>query len=206
MNYIDLSHTFKGQLDVFPGDSPAKLEQVSFFEKDGYNSFYVQTGMHVGTHMDAPFHMLPEGKKLTEFPPEKFIGRGRLIQEQNDSKKIDVDLLKGKDIREGDIVLVDTGHYKKFGTADYYKSYPEITIAFADYIISKKVKILALDFPSPDGFPYKIHKALFENEILIIENLTNLATLHAHGKFKITALPAKFEAAGAPVRVVAELL
>lgn len=193
-------------MEVFPGDGAAKLEQVSFLGKDGYNSFYVQTGMHVGTHMDAPFHMLPEGKKLTDFPPEKFIGRGRLIQKQHGFKENDIDLLKRKDIREGDIVLVDTGHYKKFGTADYYKSYPEITMAFADYIIGSKVKILALDFPSPDGFPYKIHKALFENEILIIENLANLAALHAYDKFNIIALPAKFEAAGAPVRVIAEPL
>ncbi len=63
MKYIDLTHTFKAKMPVFPGDAETKLEQVSFFDKDGYNSFRVDTGMHVGTHMDAPFHMLENGKK-----------------------------------------------------------------------------------------------------------------------------------------------
>lgn len=120
MSYVDLSHTFTGEMPVFPGDSLAKLEQVSFFEKQGYNSFFVKTGMHVGTHIDAPFHMLPKGKKLSAFPPEKFIGKGHLVKKTHGVNEIGMDLLVGRTINEGDIVLVDTGHYKKFGTADYY--------------------------------------------------------------------------------------
>jgi len=205
MKYIDLTHTFKSEMPVFPGDSKIKLEQVSFFEKDGYNSFRVETGMHVGTHMDAPYHMLANGKKLSEFPPEKFIGKGHLIQKTHDFKQIDTNLLMNHDIQKGDIVLVNTNHYKKFGTKEYYESYSEITMAFADYIIACGVKILALDFPSPDTFPYEIHKALFENDILIIENLTNLSELSKYSNFNVIALPAKFEAAGSPVRVVAQV-
>lgn len=205
MKYIDLTHTFKKTMPVFPGDHKAKLEQVAFFEKDGYNSFYVNTGMHVGTHMDAPFHMLADGKKLSEFQPDKFIGRGHVIKTDS-FKDIDKVLLMNHDIQKGDIVLVHTGHDKKFGTQEYYKSYPEITMAFAEYIVGAGVKILGLDFPSPDGFPYEIHKVLFENDILIIENLANLSELLPHSDFNIIALPAKFEAAGALVRVIAQVL
>ena len=205
MKYIDLTHTFKEKMPVFPGDVNAKLEQVSFFEKDGYNSFRVDTGMHVGTHMDAPFHMLAEGKKLSDFCPDKFIGRGQIIKASL-SEDIDLGLLKNHDIQKGDIVLVHTGHDKKFGTEEYYKSYPEISMAFAEYLVSVGIKILGLDFPSPDGFPYNIHKLLFKNDILIIENLTNLSKLSKYANFNIIALPAKFEAAGAPVRVIAQIL
>ncbi|RLD65552.1 MAG: cyclase family protein [Bacteroidetes bacterium] len=205
MKYIDLTHTFKKTMPVFPGDTEAKLEQVAFFEKNSYNSFHVQTGMHVGTHMDAPFHMLAEGKKLSEFNPDKFIGRGKII-DTGVSKDIDVNLLKNHDIQNGDIVLVHTGHDQKFGTEEYYKSYPEISMAFAEYLVNAGIKILGLDFPSPDGFPYHIHKLLFKNDILIIENLTNLSELLPYSNFNIIALPAKFEAAGAPVRVIAQIL
>ncbi len=206
MKYIDLTHTFNTEMPVFPGDAEAKLKQVSFFEKEGYNSFRVNTGMHVGTHIDAPFHMRADGKKLSEFPPEKFMGKGHLVQKIHDFKEIDMDLLMSHNIQQDDIVLVNTGHYKKFGTEEYYKSYSEITMAFADYLIGSGVKILGLDFPSPDGFPYKIHKVLFENDILIIENLTNLDELAKYPNFNIIALPAKFETAGAPVRVVAQII
>ncbi len=205
MRYIDLTHTFKTKMPVFPGDHKAKLEQVAFFEKDGYNSFYVNTGMHVGTHMDAPFHMLAAGKKLSEFQPDKFIGKGHVLNVQN-FKEIDIDLLMNHDINEGDIVLVHTGHDQTFGTKEYYTSYPIITMAFAEYIVGSGVKIIGFDTPSPDGFPYDIHKLLFKNDILIIENLTNLSELLPYSDFNIIALPAKFEAAGAPVRVVAKVL
>ncbi len=152
------------------------------------------------------FTCLKMEKKLSEFPAEKFIGKGHLIQKNHDFKQIDMDLLMNHNIKEGDIVIVDTGHYKKFGTEEYYKSYPEITMAFANYIIGSGVKILALDFPSPDAFPYEIHKVLFKNEILIIENITNLSELSGYDNFNVIALPAKFEAAGSPVRVIAQIL
>ena len=205
MKYIDLTHAFTAQMPIFPGDVDAKLEQVSFFEKDGYNSFRVETGMHVGTHMDAPFHMLADGKKLSEYAPDKFIGRGHVLN-ANSCSKIDMDLISAHEIQEGDIVLIYTGFDEKFGTADYYNSYPEITKACVEYIIEIGVKIIGFDSPSPDSSPYDIHKLLFKNDILIIENLTNLSELLEYPNFNIFALPSKFEAAGAPARVIAQVL
>ena len=50
-----------------------------------------------------------------------------------------------------------------------------------------------------------IHKILLGNNILIIENLTNLSVL-AGETFKVYAFPLKFQLDGSPTRVVAELL
>jgi len=203
MKYIDLTHTFKQPMPIYPGDPEPELKQTAFVEKDGYNEFQIKTGMHVGTHMDAPLHMFSGGKRLSEYPPEHFFGKGHLIDARE--KSIDANLLKGKSISKGDIVLLMTGFSSKFNSPEYYKSYPEINESFAEKMVKLGVKIVGMDTPSPDRAPFAIHKLLLKNNILIIENLTHLESLLKYAKFTIIALPAKFDCESAPVRVVAQL-
>lgn len=202
MNYIDLSHTFKEQMPVFPGDSNAELKQVAFFEENGYNSFYLQSGMHVGTHIDAPFHMHPNGKKLSEIAPEHFFGKAKIIDVRG-QQQINSAILDTVEIKSGDILLLYTAHDKHYRTDRYYKNFPVITIDFAELLIEKGIKILGLDSPSPDDYPYTVHKLLFASNILIIENLMGLSKLLGIREFELIALPVKFYSAGAPVRVIA---
>lgn len=49
--------------------------------------------MHVGTHMDAPLHMIGGGKKMDEINPERFIGKGVLIDVRG-KDKIDATVLE----------------------------------------------------------------------------------------------------------------
>ncbi len=202
MIYVDLSHTFKDEMPVFPGDSISELKQVAFFDKNGYNSFYIQSGMHVGTHIDAPFHMMPTGKKLSEIKPEHFFGPAKVIDVKN-RKKIDIDVLKDVQIKKGSILLLHTGQDKYYRTDNYYKNFPVITPAFAEALIENGIKIIGFDSPSPDDYPYNVHKLFFANDVLIIENLTGLERLLNIDEFEIIAVPGKFQSAGAPVRVIA---
>ena len=117
MKYIDLTHTFKQNMPVYPGDPIPELSQVAFIDKDGYNEFQIKTGMHVGTHMDAPLHMLQSGKKLSDYLPEHFFGKGHLIEVRDGNT--DISLLENGNISKGDIVFLMTGFDKKFGTAEY---------------------------------------------------------------------------------------
>ncbi len=203
MKYIDLTHTFRKNMPVYPGDLVPDLKQVSFFNKDGYNDFQIKTSLHVGTHIDAPFHMFQNGKRLNEYPPKHFFGKGHLIDARN--KPINAKLLQDKQISKGDIVLVMTGFSSKFNTPEYYKLYPEISEDFASKLIELEISIIGMDTPSPDKPPFAIHKLLLSHNVLIIENLTNLETLLNYKQFTIIALPVKFEAEAAPVRVVAQI-
>ena len=60
-----------------------------------------------------------------------------------------------------------------------------------------------MDLPSPDNYPFEIHKKLFANNILIVENLTNLSELIGVKDFDIIAFPLKIRAEASLVRVVA---
>jgi len=204
MKYIDLSHTFEETMPVFPGDGVAKLKQVAYMDENGYNSFRLQTGMHVGTHIDAPFHMTENGQKLSKIPVEHFFGKGKIIDARN-VNSIGAEFLQNIEIEQGDILFVHTGHDRNYKTDTYYTKFPVITKEFAEAVIKKGIKIIGFDSPSPDDAPYDLHKLFFQNNILIIENLTGLEQLINIADFEIIAMPAKFESAGAPVRVVARL-
>ena len=201
MKIIDLTHTFTSSMPVFPGDDSPHLQE----NKDTENNivhFNIETGMHIGTHMDGPLHMIPTGRKLSEISIERFVANGHLLDARG-KKEIGIELLKDKNIAPGDCVLIYTGFDEKFRDSDFYYKYPDITEELAHEFVKLKIKFVGMDTPSPDKDPYTVHRILLKEEILIIESLKNLSELLDVKKFEITALPAKFEADSAPVRVIA---
>lgn len=205
MKIIDLTHTFTNNMPVYPGDPKSSLKQVAFIGKDTFNDHKLTTVMHVGTHMDAPLHMIANGKKIKDIPSDKFIGKGILLDARS-KDKIDLTLLDNIHIQEDSVVLICTGFGSKYRTQDYYKGYPEFTEDFANKMVELKVKMVGMDMLGPDyNKPWLTHKILLGNDILILENLTNLDQLLNIGDFEVIALPAKLDADAAPVRVIAKI-
>jgi kynurenine formamidase len=204
-NLIDLTHTFTDDMPVYPGDDCSRLYQSDFIKDCGVNDHKIESGMHVGTHMDAPLHMVEGGAVICDFPLEKFQQRGVLIDARGLSI-IDADILNSYDIRENDIVLVWTGWDEKYRTDSYFTDWPIMTVAFAQALVDKKIAVIGMDTAGPEmeeTFP--VHKTFLPNNVLIIENMTNLGALEGK-EFIIHAYPMKYEADAAPVRVVAEMV
>ncbi len=65
--------------------------------------------------------------------------------------------------------------------------------------------MIGLDWASPDHEPYPMHQILLRNNILILENLTNLNLLLSEPVFEIFAFPLKINADSSLVRVVARI-
>src|SRR3990167_3908309 len=131
MKYIDLTHTFTLDMPVYPGDPKSTLEQVAHLRKDTYNDHKLTTVMHVGTHMDAPFHMIEDGKSMDEVSLDSFFGVGIVIDVRG-KKKIDSSVLSNIKIESGLIILLYTGFGSKYRTKDYYKDNPELSEDFAE--------------------------------------------------------------------------
>ena len=106
-------------------------------------------------------------------------------------------------IPEASVVLFHSALDKKFSEPDYFIAYPDISEDLAVFLAEKRVKIIGLDWASPDHHPYPIHEILLKNNILILENLTNLDQLLEISEFEVFAFPLKIEADSSPVRVVA---
>ena len=143
--------------------------------------------------------MLENGKKLTDFSIETFMGDAIVIEMKN---KNEPNLDK---VQAGDIVFFLTGQTKKAYSDNFFKDNPVITKETAQKLINKKVKIVGIDSFSPDNEPFEVHKMFFKNEILIVENLVNLEKLNGK-RFKCYIFPLKIQDAdGAPCRVVGVL-
>lgn len=200
---VDLSVVLNEQTPIYPGDPTTKIEPAGVLERDGYNDHYISIGTHVGTHVDAPIHMLANTKTLDQTPIEQFVGSGLYIQVDN--KAFTLETVKRSGIQEGDIVLFHTGMSDKYQEPVYFEDYPAMTEEIAKYLVDTKVKMVGVDTCSvdnKDSFP--IHKILLGGNVLIIENLTNLEQL-ADKDFTVYALPIKLQIDGAPARVIAEI-
>lgn len=192
-------------MPVYPGDPCARLYQTCSIEKDGVTDHKIESCMHVGTHIDAPIHMVDGGAVVADIPLAHFQGRGVLI-DARDHMVIDANILEDYNIVEGDIVLVWTGWDKKYRDGTYFDDWPIMTSAFAQALVDLKISLIGMDTAGPDmDDTFPAHKIFLPNDVLIIENLTNLEKLKDAGNFKIHAYPAKYNADAAPVRVVAEI-
>jgi kynurenine formamidase len=204
MKLIDLTHTVKDGLSVYPGDSPVKLSQLKKLSQDGYSNFLLETGMHAGTHIDGPMHLTISNTYIGEFPLESFTGDAIVI-DVRDLKTIGINNEVRRRTEPGDIVLFCSGWDKLFGKEEYFTDYPMLDESLVQYLIEKKVKMIGLDWSSPDHEPYPMHQILLEHNILILENLTNLDLLVDEPVFEIIAFPLKINADSSLVRVVARI-
>lgn len=60
---------------VFPGDpAPERRTLASIQQGDLYNLTWLSLCAHNGTHVDAPFHFVQEGRGIDQVPLERFIG------------------------------------------------------------------------------------------------------------------------------------
>ncbi len=110
MAYIDLTMPINERTPVYPGDPSADFRRIAFCEKDGWNGHRVSMNTHFGTHIDAPWHMLDDGKKLTEYSIDHFIGRAVLLDVRG-RQQIEASLVT---IECDDIVLLRTDHTKTY--------------------------------------------------------------------------------------------
>lgn len=201
---IDLTHLIENGLPVYPGDQETSLLQSKHIRQDYYNNHQLDINMHAGTHIDGPMHLLDIQRYLSEFPLEYFIGKACLL-DVTGQEIIDYEEKYESLIEPQQIVVLYTGHSKFYGQEEYFTKYPILTRGFAEMLVRKQVKMVGLDTPSPDKYPFEVHKLLFQHNILILENLTNVERLLNVSNFEIIALPMLIQADSAIARVVARI-
>jgi kynurenine formamidase len=203
MEYIDLSQQINDQTTSHPYDNQPRIFQDKYLLKDKFNNYRIDIGTHVGTHIDSPMHLTNSKKFICDYSLDRFVGFAEVID------ACGLDLITSENLntlhkKEIDFVLVYTGFSDKYGTNSYYGNHPIISPDFAETLIQRKIKVLGIDMPSPDVFPFEVHKKLFDFDIMIIENLFGLDRI-LNRKVKIYAFPLNIRADSSPVRVVAEI-
>lgn len=202
--WIDLTLTLDESLPVYPGDVPIKIVSDKTLEKDGYNLKRITVGMHVGTHMDSKMHMLDSSLGIDTIDPNLLIGTAQIVRPGLSGNVISTKDVVNQYDNKSKIMIFDLNWTQYLGTQKYFE-YPKFEPEIFQFLKNNKIHLIGLDFPSPEyvnetGF--QMHKDLLENDIFIIENLTNLTGLFNQVDF--IALPLKLRGLdGSLIRCVA---
>lgn len=210
---IDLSQPLFHNCPGWPTYKMVNVDYEAIYPKDGFTAERIDMNVHTGTHMDAPFHFYPDGKKVDEMAVEQFVGEAIPINLFG----IEPETAIGKEhlepyadkIKPGDIVLLCTGWSEKRGyTEDYYYKWPFLSREGAKWLVEKKVKGVGIDGLSIGGWAEgngpPAHEELLSNEIWPLEELNLTEELFEEERWFICAVPLKLKGfGGAPVRAVA---
>ena len=142
MKVIDLTHTIKENMSVYPGTEKPSLKTANTHDDDGFKETLITMFSHTGTHIDPPAHIYKSGKTLDSYEANAFVGHALVIDCRGvgTGEKIDVALIKNQEKVAGSVefLLFCTGFDKKWGTQEYYGDYPVLSREALEYIIEKK--------------------------------------------------------------------
>ncbi|MCX7859988.1 MAG: cyclase family protein [Chloroflexus sp.] len=201
----DLTRPITSGMPVYPGDPPV---QITPLPSPPWQISALHLGSHSGTHLDAPRHRFADGAGIDEISPERLIRPGMVIDACGypANTPIGPEVLAGVALQAGMAVVIRTGWEVYWGTDDYMH-HPYLSAALAQALAGYGVAIVGIDAFSVDSTVDgndAAHVALLGNNILIAENLCNLATLACGTQYTFAFLPLLIKNAdGAPARVVA---
>jgi arylformamidase len=209
LRVVDLTMRITPSMKVFPGSPKPLFVPWSRFDSHGYDSEAMFLSTHTGTHVDAPSHFAPGLDSIDRIPASRLVCSAVLIKAPKKANQlIERGDLAGKDIRQGDAVVIATGWEKRAAKSNYMSENPGLSADAAKYLARKKVNAVAIDGPSIDaGFDEKFaaHNILLPRNVLAVENLCNVYKITTN-RFTLVISPLKLGGAtGSPARVVAIL-
>ncbi len=167
---------------------------------------------HIGTHIETPFHCLPQGDDLAKVGAERLIGpaivldlRGLVPHHKITLAEFQQAAAKAGGIQPDDILFCHTGYSRYYGT-DQYREAPGFAGEALEWMAAQRVKLMGVDMGGIEtqDVPNNLHHTLlFRHGICLIENLTNLSAL-TRSRVLVCALPLAVQGLEAiPLRVIA---
>ncbi len=199
----------------------AKIDPSDFENGMALASDQVTASTHSGTHVDAPYHYGPTvdgkpAKTIDQVPLEWCYGNGvvldfRYLEQGSEITAEDVKSALQKinhTLKEGDIVLVQTGADKFWGTNAYLPAQSGLGMDATEYILNQGVKCIGIDGWGLDRPVAKMVESYHKTgnqkdlwpshfygrrvEYLQVEKMANLDKLPSTG-FKVAVFPIKIE-------------
>lgn len=194
---IDLSWSVYETMPIFPGDPAIKSGVHSTVAKEGHAIRTWSSGMHVGTHLDAPAHFLEGGGDVASIDLSGCMGDARVICVKVQNGVIPTAAIQtawDKIKQKGTMLLVHTGWSERRFEPIYFESFPGFDRDFERFVETSGIRLLGVDMPSvrfADGDYAGFHRMLLSRQISIVENLIGLDKLPSSVLF--TALPLKLQ-------------
>ena len=168
--------------------------------KEGANESRLEIKSHTGSHADAPFHFIKDGKTIEKISLDRFMGKAIVLDLTKVKGSIkNIDLKKVK-IQKNEIVLLKT---KNRLDKNFNPNFTYLEKSGAEYLASKKIKAVGIDNLGIERSQpeHETHKILLSRGIIIFEGL-DLSKVR-QGSYYFHGLPLKIKKGDAsPVRAV----
>ena len=191
MTIYDISQEVFG-CRVYPGDPAPERELLCSTERgELYNLTAFRMCAHNGTHVDAPFHFLRDGKTVDAIPLEAFVGKAYVAEHHGTVSGEDAleifETAKRQDPEAAKRILIK---------GDAVVS-PEAARVFA----ANRILLLGNESQSvgPEDAPMEVHRILLGAEVVLLEGIRLGAV--SEGVCFLSAAPLNLSGAdGSPCR------
>ena len=193
MKIYDISQEVFG-CKVFPGDpSPAREVKLSISNGDVCNLTFFNMCAHNGTHVDAPYHFINEGKTIDKVDLDKCVGYAYVAEHEGDISAGDANRIlsaaKACDPVAAERILIK-------GNATMTKEAAEVFAAAGIKLFGNESQTVG-----PEDAPMEVHLIMLGAQIVLLEGI-RLAEV-PEGVYLLDAAPINLGGAdGAPCRAI----
>lgn len=149
---------------LFPGDSLPVKKVLERIEEGGTcNLTGISMCVHNGTHVDAPFHFLKDGKGIDQVPLEKFVGLAYVVSHDGDVTKEDAERF----LKEASAMSAKAA--KKI----LIKGDATVTLGAAQVFADHNIDLIGNESQTvgPLSGPMDVHLTLLKKEVVLLEGL-----------------------------------
>ena len=179
---------------VYPGDpAPEKRILGSMEQGELYNLTAFSMCAHNGTHIDAPYHFIKDGKTVDAIDLEVFVGMAYVAEHQG--------ILSGDDASE--IVRKVKETNLEAAKRILIKGAAEVSAEAAKVFASSDILLLGNESQTfgPEDAPMEVHQVLLGAEVVLLEGIQMAAV--TEGVYFLNAAPLNLAGAdGSPCRAV----
>ncbi|HRE32232.1 MAG TPA: cyclase family protein, partial [Candidatus Berkiella sp.] len=217
---IDLTHSLNSSIPTWSGHCGFSHQSILEHNPSLPYSFRtrsIQMEEGIGTHLDAPLHLIVDGRDVASLKLEELIAPAVIIDvsdESHEHYRVQPETIllfekqHGK-IMPDSLVIIYTGWSQYWLTPSQYHNnhrFPSVSAATAELLVNERQIIgLGIDTLSPDcpvNDEYPVHKIVLSANKYIIENVANANLLPATGSY-VFALPVKIaRGSEAPIRLI----
>src|SRR5262245_31884647 len=140
----DVTVPITNSMPVWPGDPAVRLSAKSHPSRDGTHTvrlMSIEMSSHTGTHIDAPFHMIGEGKRLEELSLETLAGPATVIEIQGSSSIGQTELAR-LNWTGVERVLFKTANSAHWQDGTFYEHFVYLEPGGAEFLAQRGVRLV----------------------------------------------------------------
>ena len=179
---------------VYPGDPAPRKEMLSLMEEgDLYNLTTFSMCAHNGTHIDAPFHFIKDGKTVDAICLEALVGMAFVAEHEG--------IVTGYDAVE--IIKKAKEQNPEAAKRILIKGTAEVSLEASKVFASSEILLLGNESQTvgPEDAPMAVHRILLAADVVLLEGI-RLSDV-SEGVYLLNAAPLNLGGAdGSPCRAI----